>query len=94
MKIKSNFYIPFHKQLIQYSLDHAYKNEFVTFEEIKNLCKPQLLGTTGEIGLKEADILYIFDLLVHEGYLIQGVNDINMYFITGKGRIFYLTTYW
>lgn len=94
MKIESNFYIPFHRQLIQYSLDYAYKNEDVTFEIMKNLCKPQLLGTTGEKGLKEEDIRYIFDLLKGEGYLTNSWLEPDRFTITNKGRIFYLVTYW
>lgn len=95
MKIEPNFNIDFHKQLIQYTLDYAYKNQFVAFGAIKKMVKPALIGTTGAKGLKEEDIRYIFALLVSEGYLKPdrfGLKD--AYEITDKGRIFYLITYW
>lgn len=95
MKIEHGFYIPFHRQLIQYSLDYAYKNQFVTFEIIKNLARPRLNNTINPPGIKEEDIHYIFDLLCKEAYLAPdrfGIED--SYEITDKGRIFYLVTFW
>lgn len=91
MKIAPNFYIPYHKQLIRESLEDAYLNEFTTFETIKKMVAIERFQNK---ELKEEDIHYIFDLLVNEGYLIRSKKDINMYYITGKGRIFYLVTFW
>jgi predicted transcriptional regulator len=92
MKIESNFYIPYHQQLIRESLDYAYKNTIVTFDIIKDRSRAAIVGRK---DLKVEDIRYIFDLLCGEGYLKPdkfGVYD--SYEITDKGRIFYLVTFW
>jgi hypothetical protein len=91
VKIKPNFYIDFHRQLIRETLDYAYKNEYVTFDIVKKMVAPVRFINK---ELSEEDIHYIFKLLVNENYLIPDMPVKGHYEITDKGRIFYLIKFW
>lgn len=91
MKIDPSFYIDFHKQLLRETLDFAYRNEIVTFEDIKKKVAPIRFQNK---ELSEDDIYYVFNLLKNEGYITVSPSNTTVYYITDKGRLFYLVTFW